>query len=206
MGSSLGDVNPQIEGGTDGTIIGNVLDKLKVVISDEQNKTFSVLTADQTIGNNKSMLSIVNASGSAVIVKIREIKIINTQVTSVTGVISIFDIKRITGHSAGTTVTPCAYDTSDSLSGSITVRTGSTVAGETVTLKRYKWSSDEWGSGPSDVESDDHSLQSLIPIYRVMPYCKPITLRAEEGISIKHTTNSTAGSFTIEVVFTEETV
>lgn len=198
----------EIKGGTDQTTIGNVGDRLKVdalaLVSSVQNNTFCILGENIGIGNNKSMVSLLNETGSTVIIKIREIKLINTLNTSVTGVVSNFEMRRLTGHSSGTSITPNPYDTNDTLSVSVTARTGATITGEGVLLHSYRWSSDEWGVGPQDVESGDHSLTSLIPFYSVQPYCKPITLRANQGVHIKHTINSTAGQFTIIITFTEE--
>ncbi len=195
--------------GADGTAIGNTGDRLKVdalaSVSDVQNKTFCILAENITIGNNKSMVSLLNATGSTVIIKIREIKLINTQTTAVTGVVAGFQLRRMTGHSVGTSLTPNTYDTTDTLNVNVTARTGATIAGEGVMLHSYRWSSDEWGVGATDVESSDHGLSSLIPFYTVQPYCKPITLRANEGIHIKQTVNSTAGQFTVIMTFTEET-
>jgi hypothetical protein len=198
-----------IQGGTDNTSIGNTGDRLKVdalaSVADVQNKTFCILAENIVIGNNKSMVSLLNATGSTVIIKIREINLINTQNTAVTGIVSNFEMRRMTGHSVGTSLTPNPYDTNDTLDVNVTARTNATIAGEGVMLHSYRWSSDEWGVGSHDVESNDHVLVSLIPFYTVQPYCKPITLRANQGIHIKHTVNSTAGQFTIIMTFTEET-
>lgn len=168
--------------------------------------TFVVNATSTAIGNNKSMLSLVNAGGSTVVVKVRELYLINTQTSAVTGVVSDFGLYRITGHSAGTSITPLPYDTLDVINGSITARTGSTVTGEAASpLKRVSYSSDEWGVGATDVESYDHTIQVSIPLITDrLDYRKPITMRAGEGISVKHTVNSTAGTFDVVMIFTQE--
>lgn len=169
-------------------------------------KTFHVTLQGIAIGQNKSMASIVNASGSSVIVKIQEIRVVNSRTTSTTGVIADFQIKKITGHSGGTDSTPISSDSSDTLSGSVTVKTGSVVAGEAApNMKRAQWSSDEWGSGSLDGESLAHSVQLTgEPWYSVRNDQKPITLRPGEGMSVKQIFNSTNGTFDIFIVFTEE--
>lgn len=202
----------KVVGGTDGTVIGNTGDRLKVdvgttgqvVISDTQNKTFCVLARDIVIGNNKSMFCIVNGAESSAVIKLREIRLINVQNNAVTGVNANFQLNRVTGCSGGSILTPSSHDTSDSLSGSVTSYTGATASGEGSILQEYRWSSDDWAAGSSDVESADHTSQSLIPFYVVQPYTKPITLRAGEGIHIKQTVNSTNGAFTVMCIFTEE--
>jgi hypothetical protein len=201
----------EVIGGTDGTAIGNTGDRFKVDIGTtgtvvlNEPATFIVEADGVAIGNNKSMFSILNGGGSSVLIKVRRIYLVNDQTTAVTGVISSFSLLRITGHSAGTSLTPLPLDTSDSLNGSVTARHSATIAGEAATALRIaKWSSDEWGSGSSDVESFDHTNQELIPWIEHKEGTKPITLRAGEGVHIKHTVNSTAGSFKTVVVFTQE--
>lgn len=167
--------------------------------------TFVVNATSVAIGNGKSMLSIVNASGSTVVLKLRELYITNVQNTAVTGVISEFQLKRIVGHSAGTALTPASYDTNDALSGSITARTGATVTTEgTDIFRRVTWSSDEWGVGAQDVESEDHEAQLRYNIVQQFPGCKPFTLRANQGLTVKQITNSTVGKFDVVAVFTQE--
>lgn len=199
----------QLKGATDGTLIGNVSDSLKVAIvgfaTEAEYPTFCACAESVQIGNNKSMISIVNTSGSTVKVKIREIKIINVQTTAVTGVVADFRLLRCVTHSVGTALTPASYDTTDSLSVSITARTGATIGTEgTAVLRRWQWSSDEWGPGAADVEASDHALQALIPGYYTINKTKPITLNANEGVTLKQVTNSTVGTFDIMVVFTQE--
>lgn len=165
---------------------------------------FVVKAEDIAIGNNKSMLSLVNTGSK--IIRIRELKIINGRTTPTTGIVAKFDLFRITGASAGTTLTPLAFDTNDSIA-STAVRTGATVTGEaSASLMHWEWSSDEWSPGTVDIESTDHLSQSLIAAYKcdTASGMKAITIRPGEGLSLKHTVNSTAGSFDIYLQFTEE--
>ncbi len=169
-------------------------------------KTFHATFVGIDIANNKSMASIVNAGGSGVLIKIQEIRIVNSRTAATTGVIADFRLKRITGHSGGTDLTPVSSDSADILSGSVTVKTGSTVAGEAAAdMKRAQWSSDEWGGGTVDVEAQDHTKQLTgEPLYSVRTEEKPVTLRPGEGMSVKQVTNSVNGTFDILIVFTEE--
>jgi len=115
--------------------------------------TFNLSAVTIPLGNNKSMLALLNPTGSTVILKLQYLKIINNQTTGVTGVAADFRIRRITGLSAGTAVVPQAFDTNDTLGAGIIAAHNGTVAGEFATdLMRYVWSSDEWGTGASDVE------------------------------------------------------
>lgn len=203
----------QLKGATDATLIGNVSNRLLVDIGsslpatfiERENPTFFLISPVTAIGNNKSMLSLLNAGGSTVKIKIREIYIINTRNTPVTGVVAIFNTFRITGHSAGTVLTPTSYDTADALNVNVTARTGATIAGEgTALLKTASWSSDEWNTGALDQEGYDHAIQATLPIYQCKQKMKPITLNAGEGFTIKHVVNSVDGVFDIVVLFTQE--
>jgi hypothetical protein len=164
-------------------------------------ETYVLFAEAVVLGNLKSMVSIVN-SGTKIL-KIKSIKIINNQTTAITGVVAEFGLRRITGHSAGTTLTANSFDTADTLA-SVTTLTNSTVAGEGANLMRYKFSSDEWGVGTQDVEANDHIAQALHPVYYPQDKTKPLTLRQNQGFTIKCLTNTTAGSFDFEIIFTLE--
>lgn len=173
-------------------------------IQDDRPATFYVIAQSIAIGNNKSMLSILNADDS-VIVRVHQIKIVNDQNAGVTGIVSNFQVHRLTGHSSGTLLTPISFDTTDSLDADVTVRTGSTVSGETTEYyARAQFSSDEWGAGAPDVESADHIIQQFNNVYERSNQLKPITLRQNQGITVKHTVNSTVGTFSVHVLFTQE--
>lgn len=178
-----------------------------VISGGDELATFVVQARDTATGNGKSMLSIFNDSNSTVKIKLRDLKICNVRNTAVTGTVSEFGLYRITGHSSGTSLTPASFDTTDSLNGSVTTRTGATISGEASTvLLHWDWSNDEWSQGASDVESFDHALQEVINLLRQEKQCKPITLRANEGVTIKHVNNSTVGLFDVVLVFTQETL
>lgn len=183
---------------------------IPVVIASDQaieKAAFWSIASGIAPGTNKSMWSIVNAGGSAVIIKIQEIWIRNVQQANIAGVVDVFELHRITGHSAGTALTPLSTDTADALNGSVTAITNSTVAGEvTDFFDRWFWSSDEWGPGALDVESFDSGLQNLTPVYRAgaSPRMKPPTLRAGEGFTLKQVTASALGTWDIVVKFTQE--
>jgi hypothetical protein len=204
-----------IQGSTDGTAIGNTGDRLKVdasfsstpTVSEAEIPTFVSYASAVALANNKSLFSIVN-TGSSFLVRIREIRIINTQTSAVTGVIADFRMFRITGHSSGTLLVGLTSDTNDTLDSSVTARTGSTVAGEASDfLRRWLVSTDEWGVGSSDVESMQHIMQTYSnPAYYPTPKTKPITLRQNQGITIKNVTNTTVGTFDIAVIYTQEGV
>lgn len=196
-------VNLNDSGGTE--LLGRRTDSGSIPSTIAESPTFGLLSLTTAIGNGKSMISLLNGSGSGASIRIKSIKIINVQTTAVTGVIAQFQLLRFTGHSAGTSLTPLPYHTSDSLNGSITAMTGGTITGEAANpLKRWYWSSDEWGTGTLDQEGLDHAFQTLLVHYEHKLGMRPITIVAGEGIHIKQITNSIVGSYDLEIEFTQE--
>lgn len=197
-----------LKGASDGTHIGNVGQRLMVDAllnyGSSEEKTFVAYAQDIAIGNNKSMISIVNANGSSVKVKIQDIKIINVQNTAVTGVIADFRMLRCVNHSAGTSIIPEPYDSTETLNGSVTVRTNGTITTEgTSVIRRAKFSTDEWGVGAVDVESDHYKAQLYDSFFKKIDNSKPFVLNGNEGITIKQVTNSTVGTFDLVITFTQ---
>lgn len=168
-----------------------------------QRPSFISNASTVAIGNNKSMISILNTSTK--IVRLERIYLVNNQTTAITGVISNFQFHRITSHSAGTLITAEAFDTNDSLDSGVTIRTGATVSGEGAILKRVVYSSDEWGVGASDNESLHNIQQQIMPIFQSGLFFKPYILRQNQGFHIKHTVNSTIGNFDFFIEFTVDT-
>lgn len=178
-------------------------------------QTFIVHADNVTIGNGKSMLSLFNASGSGVIIRIHRIKIFNVRTTAVTGVVAEFALRKITAHSAGTSLDTTGsasglvfpLDSTNSLNGSVTARTGATVTeSPAFDIINWFWSSDEWGVGTQDVESLQHAFAQSVPAFESKDGTQPFVMRENQGFHIRQTTNSTAGSFDIEFLFTQETV
>jgi hypothetical protein len=176
-------------------------------IPPQEDATFTVIAPAVATANNKSMVSLLNGSGSPVALRLLRAYLINVQTGSVTGVVATFEWRRITGHSAGASLNPQAHDSSDVLDAAVSTRTGATVAGEDAALlHRALWSTDEWGPGPSDTESADHVNQTLFPAWeQAGSRGKPLVLRADEGLTIKCVTNTTTGLFDLILVFAQVT-
>lgn len=196
-------------GGSDGTNLRalRVLTDGTLQTRYKELATFTLLSTATSPGNNKSMLSITNGSGSTVKVRISAIYMVNVQGSAVTGVAGTFELRRCTSHASGTAITTIeTMDTGDSLNGSITARTNATITGESSTLLwRSLFSTDEWGPGGADVESATHDWQTFYPVWvKKDNDNKPIILNANEGLTVKFATNSSVGSFDIMMVFTQE--
>jgi hypothetical protein len=166
--------------------------------------TFTVIGTQITLGNQKSMLAIQNTGTS--VVRISKIYLVNTTTAAVTGVTANLTLQRIASFTGGTTLNPFAHNTLNVLPAGINIATGATFASESSLFRSSFWSSDEWGPGTSDVEANDHSNQEIIPWYQTNSIEEGITLIQNQGLHVKCNTNTTAGNFTITVIFTVEDV
>lgn len=168
-------------------------------------QTYHVGVLAQAPGNGKSMLALANTSASAV-VRVWQARLMNAATSAVTGVAAAFQLRRFTTKTGGTAATPQALDASDSLPAGITAATGATLTSEGGTpLLQRLWSTDEWGPGTLDVEAHEHGLQNTIPFYEWKPPMRPITLRQNQGLTLRCNTNTTAGLWDVEFYFTVET-
>jgi hypothetical protein len=167
--------------------------------------TFNAISTSIATAQNKSLMSIVNTSSKKI--RIEEIYLINVRTTAVTGVPGVFEIRKITGHSGGLAVSNVeAYESGDILDAGVTVRTGATVSGESVNLLwRCLFSTDEHGIGGLDVSGEQHLFQTMFPVFvKKTTRTKTITLKANEGLTVKFTPNSNTGQFDIFCIFTQE--
>lgn len=171
--------------------------------------TFTVMALTTAIGNNKSMLSIYNPVGSGIKLKLREFYIRNPQTTAITGIAADFRVYRfssVSAPAAGTTLTPVAHDTDDTIAVGVSCKTGATISGEEATpLDRMVMSTDEWGPGTLDVEANQQAIANYLPARAKRdPQLKALTANPGQGLHMKHVVNSTAGNLDIIFVFTQE--
>lgn len=164
-----------------------------------EKPTFTVAATGVALGNGKSLLSLVNGSSS--VVRLINLSLRNVQTSATAGVAAEFHLRRCAGHSVGTALIPQAHDTAQVLAGSITARSGATIAGESATfIDRALWSTDEWGPGTPDTESTDHAFQSIGPQWQ----WARMVLRNGEGITVRCHTNTTNGTFDAVATFQVE--
>lgn len=176
-----------------------------LAVQSYQLPTFNAAVVATTTAQNKSLMSIVNTSSK--VIRIEEIYLVNVRTQAVTGVQGLFEFRRIAGHSAGTLVTNVeSYETGDVLDAGVTVRTGATVSGESANIIwRNQFSTDEHGIAAEDVNSTEHIFQMMFPVFaKKSQNTKSLTLKANEGLTIKFIPNSNTGQFDIFCVFTQE--
>lgn len=209
--------NPVLLGGSDGTNARTAQLRNTEVLPDgifgivvraipERNTTFSAIATGVALGNLKSMLAVFVPLANSNVLRLRRISIRNVQSTAVTGVVATLELRRISALSAGTAVTPNQMDTGDAaLAAGTLCRTGGTFT-DGALVDRWLWSSDEWGPGALDQEGSEHSLHNMLSAWEVGSITpeQPLTLRPGQGAHIKCATNTTAGTFDIVFVFTQD--
>ena len=161
--------------------------------------TYYALADASAFAANKHQISILNATGSGKVVAIKKLFMINTQLSSVTGVAVRADVKRMTAHSAGTVITPQSCDSLNAaLPAEITVRTGATVT-EAALLFPLTFTNDEAGA------TQAFPSTQLMAGLNWMPEgveTQETRLRPGEGLTVKQITSSTVGQFAWLIVFT----
>lgn len=189
---------------SDGTLYVELSGTVVQAVAVNDHPAFTVTAGAITIGNNKSMISLLNSDATKLL-RVREIYIVNSQTGAVTGVIATLALRRITGFTGGTSVTPVGNDTNDAL-GTVTAATGATVSGESASfIQRWFLSTDEWGTGTLDVEALQATFQTHNPVFsRRDNEMRPLTIRNGQGVTLKCETNSTAGAFDLVIAFTQE--
>jgi hypothetical protein len=157
----------------------------------------------------KGMLSLFNASGSGVVLKIYRIWVLNAQATGAAGVLGTFQIRRIRAQTTtGTaTVTPVKHDTlSATLPAQVTAVSGGTAVTTDLELRRFFYVSDEPAVNTA-VQWED--LQMFVPLSLVWDAgygdsnVEPLTANEGQGFAVVHTgTASAAGNADIIFEFT----
>jgi hypothetical protein len=179
------------------------------VAGSTDEKTFTIVTKAVALGNGKSLLSIYNPTAATKKIKLREFYIRNSRSTAVTGVVAEFQIHRwahTTTPTGGTTITARAHDTSDTLTESVDCRTGGTLGGteEAEPLDVMRISTDEWGPGTADVESNQQAFANYLPARSLSStVLKPFTANPGQGLHMKMATNTAVSDVDVIFVFTQ---
>lgn len=139
-------------------------------------------------GTNKAMVSIFNPDASGKIARVRSL-LVQAESSSGTGVIVLYELRRISAHSAGALYTPRKWDTTNP---------------NAVVVAR---------TAPDVTEIADPTVYSLIlqantaqslPMLRFGgDNAESLTLQANEGLVV-HQVTSNGGTFQINLVWTEE--
>lgn len=168
----------------------------------QEPATFYVCYERIAPAQNKFVATLFNTSSTRKVV-IQRVWVVNWQAAAVTGVLLEFELKRITARTAGTSVTPAAADSKDSLSAGITADHASTAVTEGNLVRRVFSANEETKIGALTLENL-LSLASHGLIYEKRLGVKGETLRQNQGITVKQITSSTVGTVSVIIEFTDE--
>jgi hypothetical protein len=176
---------------------GETVLEQSVYLSEEE--TYSVVADAVAFAANKHHITIHNASGSGVTVRVYKILPINLSLTAVTGVGVRFEVKKTSGTpSAGTTLTPEKFDSNNSnLPAGVTVRTNGTVTDGNLIFP-IAFNNDEI---PLTLLNGNNQIRN---IFFDDLKSQVFTLRETEGLTVKQLTSTTVGSFAWLIVFSVE--
>lgn len=152
---------------------------------------------------NKYMATLFNASSTRKVVVQRVFRL-HTRESGAGGVNLDQYLARITARTAGTSVTIRAEDTADTLSSGISADTGSTSVTEDHIVKRlfaHAKAVDLSNTAPLNLAALDIGAQTIWTRAEGM---RGITLRTNQGITIRNVTSSTAGNVSYIFEFTDE--
>ena len=175
-------------------------------------QTYTATAQNVTFASNKSMLALMNNTGSGRVLRVKRIWVLNNQTAGITGVMTTFVVRRITSATGGTAVNAVRHNTLSETVASITQVTithDSTIAFDSSTemstpFRSWVWSNDEAAISGSGIDE----FQCFIPLNCFFDAAtgdadiEPIVLRAGQGISIHHTGTSAVGNCDVIIEFT----
>jgi hypothetical protein len=149
-------------------------------------------------------------NGGARILRIRRVGLLNTQTSSVTGVMCQLDLRRYTATatwSGSSAVTPVKHDSNNAGLTSVTAGNSGTpgTSGATNTLRRVVWSSDE----PSLSSATADEWECLVPLNIIWDAgyadsnVQALAIRQDEGFNI-YNVSGAAGLLDSWIEFTDE--
>jgi len=172
------------------------------------NPTYYVRSGPLACAANKLFLCLFNNVGSGQSVRIRRLFIQNSQLLAIasgtapaTVGMMEFQVKKITGVTGGTAVTPNPADTTDGALASFTAVHTATSAVEGNVLYSWYTNNDEIGAiGNFSQAMYQQAISSLIDGWELREY----ELQPGEGLCVKQITNYTLGAFDVLAVLTKE--
>lgn len=165
--------------------------------------TYYAVADAVAFANTKTHFSIVNESGSGVLISIRKLFPINVSIAALTGAALRMEARKLTAHSGGTAITAQSCDsTNPALPAQVTIKTNGTPTGTTL-LYPFIITTEEETATAALTKNVFQAMTNLQP---EGPEQQEYRLREGEGFSIYQSTNATVGSFAWFMVFTVETL
>jgi hypothetical protein len=167
--------------------------------------TWVARQAAVTHASGKSMIDVMNATGSSRIIRAYQLFMFNSNITAVTGVLTAFAIRRTSAASSGSTITPVAFDTASSaLVAETTAGYGRTIT-PVATFRSFIFSNEE----PTTTGAGANNLELLVPFAEWGRYgmdntdLEPIVCRAGYGVDLQQSGTSAVASADVEIIFTD---
>lgn len=163
--------------------------------------TYYAVADAVAFANSKTHFSIVNESGSGVLIALKKLFAINLSISAITGAALRMEARKLTAHSGGTAITPQSCDSSNpALPAQVTVKTNGTPTGTTLLYPFIITMEEETATGALT----KNLFQSMMNLQPEGVEMQEYRLREGEGFSIFQSTNSTVGSYAWFLVFTAE--
>jgi hypothetical protein len=175
-------------------------------IREQEPATFLAIADRIVPAVNKYILTLFNTTSTRRVV-MQKIFVYNWQTAAVTGTLLEHELRKITARTIGAAVTPISMDSNDTLTAGITADTTTTgvteVAGALGLLRRGYSSGEEVKFGAITLENSMAVDDRFAILYEKKDGCKGITLRQNQGVTVKNLTG-TVGSTSVVMLFTDE--
>ena len=163
--------------------------------------SYTYFSKNISFSPNKCLASVFNATSSPVVIKIYRVFVYNNNYTSVSGVLTNLEIRKLSAASGGTTITAISNDSNNTLSAYVNCATNATIT-PTDLYRRILWSTDEpSGTMDSDAFECIRSVACVWSLGYGTSLIEPITLNANEGFGIINT-GASIGQCDINIEFT----
>lgn len=177
-------------------------------IRQQEPATFLAIADRIVPAVNKYILSIINTTATRKVV-MQRVFVYNWQTAAVTGTLLEQEFRKVTAVTGGAAVTSIAHDSIDTLTAGINITSTSTgvteVAAAAGLLRRNYSSGEEVKFGALMLENSLAVDDRIAIVYEKKEGCKGITLRQNQGVTIKNLTG-TIGSTSVVFLFTDEPV
>lgn len=162
--------------------------------------TFKVVAPSVAGANNKAMVGVMNTGTH--VARVWQVWVKNVNTVAATGILGLFECKRITSVTGQTSLTPMSLDLADTLPAGVTAFTAGTPVEVAGVLAQHRWSTDEMVVGTADQDTADHGLQETFPAFTFGAAGKPLVLRNGQGFAVMLRAASAPGTWDLEVEFT----
>lgn len=155
-------------------------------------QTYTLSATGITLAANKALLGVFNGSGSGRVVRVYRVWVLNNQVTAVTGVVGVLELRRITTGSGGTAISPVQHDSNnESFPAQIVAASNMSVTTGDLIIRSF-WSSDEPQAGTISIDE----IQTVPAMNLVFDTAysgtnvEPIVLREGYGLALMNITST----------------